>query len=145
MRVIEEELVTTHQVMSAMAKKRRSGAETDAVMDGVARERLWATLEAKRALRGALQGAPGISLDEDDDGGGGGGADALSPSAANFDFDTSSDEERDGGLKQRFFKKDEDGGEGGEDVGGEKKVAMMRRHRAAKQMVKARKLGMSAY
>ena len=56
-----------------------------------------------------------------------------------------SDEERDGGLKQRFFKKDEDGGEGGEDVGGEKKVAMMRRHRAAKQMVKARKLGMSAY
>ena len=145
MRVIEEELVTTHQVMSAMAKKRRSGAETDAVMDGVARERLWATLEAKRALRGALQGAPGISLDEDDDGGGGGGADALSPSAANFDFDTSSYEERDGGLKQRFFKKDEDGGEGGEDVGGEKKVAMMRRHRAAKQMVKARKLGMSAY
>uniref|UniRef100_A0A7S0X414 Polycystin cation channel PKD1/PKD2 domain-containing protein n=1 Tax=Mantoniella antarctica TaxID=81844 RepID=A0A7S0X414_9CHLO len=60
---VEEELVVTHQVMSDIATKagKRSGLLDLDAAKGIMRERLWATLQAKRALREALLHAPGLS------------------------------------------------------------------------------------
>ena len=57
---VEEELVVTHQVMSDISKKIGTGGGGLGAMKGVMRERLWATLQAKRALREALLHAPGL-------------------------------------------------------------------------------------
>lgn len=57
---VEEELVVTHQVMSDIAKKLGGLGGNLGAMKGVMRERLWATLQAKRALREALLHAPSL-------------------------------------------------------------------------------------
>lgn len=57
---VEEELVVTHQVMSDIAKKVGAGGASVSQMKGLMRERMWATLQAKRALREALLHAPGM-------------------------------------------------------------------------------------
>ena len=65
---MEEELVMTHQVMTDLAK--RGGGDAGAASDPAVRERMWATMQAKQALREALQNTPsagrgGAALDAD--------------------------------------------------------------------------------
>ena len=64
---MEEELMMTHQTMSDLRKKSTAYgvgelAGEEPVDHAVVRERMWATLQAKRALREALLHAPGGGL-----------------------------------------------------------------------------------
>lgn len=64
---MEEELMMTHQTMSDLRKKSTAYgvgevAGEEPVDQAVVRERMWATLQAKRALREALLHAPGGGL-----------------------------------------------------------------------------------
>ena len=56
-RNMEEELMMTYQTMEDLAK--RGGGDDTTVMDPAMRERMWATMQAKQALREALQNTPG--------------------------------------------------------------------------------------
>ena len=60
----------TYQTMEDLAK--RGGGDAAGVMDPAMRERMWATMQAKQALREALQNTPsagrgGAALDPEDD------------------------------------------------------------------------------
>ena len=55
-RNMEEELMMTYQTMEDLAK--RGGGDDTTVMDPAMRERMWATMQAKQALREALQNTP---------------------------------------------------------------------------------------
>ena len=76
-RKMEEELVMTHQVITDLAK--RGGDGGAALADPAMRERMWATMQAKQALRVALQNTPG-------------GAAAAEPALDASNIDDDSDE-----------------------------------------------------
>jgi hypothetical protein len=65
---MEEELVMTYQVMTNLAKR---GGPTGGIADPAMRERMWATMQAKQALRAAMQNTPeamdDAELDDDVD------------------------------------------------------------------------------
>ena len=52
---MEEELVMTYQVITDLAKR---GGDAGGIADPAMRERMWATMQAKQALRAALQNTP---------------------------------------------------------------------------------------
>jgi hypothetical protein len=74
---MEEELVMTYQVITDLAT--RGGDGGAALADPAMRERMWATMQAKQALRVALQNTPG-------------GAAAAEPALDASNIDDDSDE-----------------------------------------------------
>ena len=168
---MEEELVMTYQVITDLQKR---GGDSSAIADPQMRERMWATIQAKQALRAALQNTPDAAAEPELDESSEGEMDGSDDSASSSDEEEKSSPQKlvagskQGSLKDRWKASSEiEGGSSGSVAGsaavgteGKKSHAKagpsdpnartattssMRRHRAGKKAKEAKAAKMAAF
>ena len=168
---MEEELVMTYQVITDLQKR---GGDSSAIADPQMRERMWATIQAKQALRAALQNTPDAAAEPELDESSEGEMDGSDDSASSSDEEEKSSPQKlvagskQGSLKDRWKASSEiEGGSSGSVAGsaavgteGKKPHAKagpsdpnartattssMRRHRAGKKAKEAKAAKMAAF